>query len=345
MLCSHVAITIGPTPVVTAEVEARPRSSERGLCPICGSPTELLYDDLYDDRYGYPGRHALLACRACGHKALGTAFTEAQLSELYGEYYPRGEIRLEDFRPRVELHGFGTWLEGERASAFRWVPENVRVLDVGCGFGETLAYHAARGCDAHGIDADPNLLRVAERYGLNARVGLFHAEDYPPDSFDYVTLDQVIEHAIDPRQLLRDVATVLRPGGIAIVTTPNSNGWGGRLLGRWWINWHVPYHLQQFSRRSLGLLAEDAGLELTSMRTLTNSRWLHYQWIHRFSRPPEGKPSPFWDPKRSGKKKLRGRSIRLGQLLYRWKAFHVVTRSADAVGLGDSYLCFLRKPE
>jgi hypothetical protein len=33
---------------------------------------------------------------------------------------------------------------------------------------------------------------------LNARVGLFHASDYEPESFDYVTLDQVIEHAIDP---------------------------------------------------------------------------------------------------------------------------------------------------
>jgi 2-polyprenyl-3-methyl-5-hydroxy-6-metoxy-1,4-benzoquinol methylase len=284
-----------------------------------------------------------MGCPTCGHKVLGTCFTEPELSALYGSYYPRGVLPIDDFRPKVELHGFGTWLEGERASAFRWVPENVRVLDIGCGRGETLAYHASRGCDAHGIDADENLLTIAERYGLNARAGLFHAEDYEPESFDYVTLDQVIEHAVDPRSLLRDVATVLRPGGVAIVTTPNSNGWGGRLLGRWWINWHVPYHLHQFSGRSLVLLAAQSGLEVMSLRTLTNSRWLRYQWMHRFSRPPEGKPSPFWDPRRS-KRRLRPRPNRVGWWLYRAKVFHVATRAADGVGLGDNYLCLLQKP-
>jgi 2-polyprenyl-3-methyl-5-hydroxy-6-metoxy-1,4-benzoquinol methylase len=312
-------------------------------CPVCGARADVIRDDLYDDRYGYPGTHTLLGCRRCGHKFLGTRFTESELGALYGEYYPRGVLRLEAFKPRVELHGFRTWLEGEHASAFRWVPKNVRVLDVGCGFGETLAYHAARGCDAHGVDADPNLLRVAERYGLNARVGLFHAADYEPAGFDYVTLDQVIEHAADPRSFLRDVATVLRPGGVAIVTTPNSNGYAGRLLGRWWINWHVPYHLQHFSRRSLALLAEESGLEVVSIRTLTNSRWLHYQWMQLFTRPPEGVPSPFWDPKRSPRV-LPKVPNKLGRLLYRARAFHVVTRVADASGVGDNFLCFLRKP-
>lgn len=331
---------------MTAVVRAS--SPRDGTCSICAEPTTVLFDDLYDDRYGYPGRHTLLACPHCGHKALATRFTDAELVDLYRDFYPRGELRLEDFRPKVELRGFRAWLEGERASAFRWVPENVRVLDVGCGFGETLAYHAARGCDAHGIDADENLLRVAERYGLNARAGLFHAADYERASFDFVTLDQVVEHATDPRSFMGDVATVLRPGGIAIVTTPNSSGWGGRLLGRWWINWHVPYHLQQFSRRSLASVAEEAGLEVVSIRTLTNSRWTHYQWMHRFSRPPEGTPSPFWDPKRStpnARRRLkRRRAARLGGWLYRLKVFHVATRAADSLGIGDNFVCILRKP-
>lgn len=312
-------------------------------CPVCAGPTRGVREGLYDDRYGYPGRFSLLGCRVCGHKFLDATFSEDELVDLYGRFYPRGVLKLKSFRPKVELHGFKTWLEGEHASAFRWVPHDVSVLDIGCGFGETLAYHAGRGCDAHGIDADENLLRVAEHFGLNARVGLFHARDYEPDRFDYVTLDQVIEHALDPRTFLRDVATVLRPGGTAIVTTPNSNGYGGRLFRGRWINWHVPYHLQQFSRRSLTTLAADAGLEVVSLRTLTNSRWLHYQWLHQFSCPPEGEPSPFWDPKRSPRKLPRIPN-RIGRVLYRTRVFHVVTRLADAVGMGDSMLCVLRKP-
>ncbi len=265
------------------------------------------------------------------------------MGSLYSDFYPRAVLRLDEFRPHVEVRGFRAWLEGERASAFRWVPTGVRILDVGCGFGQTLAYHAARGCDAHGVDPDGNLLRVAERYGLNARVGSFHAKDYEPESFDYVTLDQVIEHAIDPRSSLLDVAAVLRPAGIAIVATPNSNGYGRRLFGRKWINWHVPYHLQQFSRRSLSILAEQSGLRIVSIRTLTNSRWLHYQWLHQFAYPPDGVPSSFWDPQRSPLE-MHGLPTKLGYLLYRLKIFHAVTRIADFSGLGDNYLCFLQKP-
>jgi len=316
---------------------------ERHACTICGANPFVARTGLYDDRYGYPGRFALLACPRCHHRYLSAEFTEDELGQLYTDFYPRSSLRLEKFRPFRPLHGLRPWLEGERASAYRWVPKGVRVLDVGCGFGQTLAYHAKRGCDAHGIDADENLLRVAERYGLNARVGLFKAADYPADSFDYVTLDQVIEHSAAPRTFLADVATVLRPGGTAIISTPNASGYGARLFGDRWINWHVPYHLQQFSRQSLGTLASQCGLEVVSIRTLTNSRWLQYQWSHLFAYPDEGVPSPMWDPKRSPLK-IPSTPARIERFLYRARLFHLVTRTADALGRGDNFLCMLRKP-
>ena len=222
------------------------------------------------------------------------------------------------------------------------VPRHVRVLDIGCGFGETLAYHEGRGCDAHGIDADENVLRVAERYGLKARAGLFHPEDYDPESFDYVTADQVIEHVMSPREFLSGVAAVLRPGGFVVLSTPNSGGLSARLFGRRWINWHVPYHLQQFSRESLRILARHAGLSVVSLRTITNSRWLGFQWSHVFSAPPRGVPSPFWDGERSPLAMPRGVD-RSAALLERARVFQLVTRFADSVGGGDNFLCVLQK--
>ncbi len=313
-------------------------------CPVCDGASVLERDGMYDDRYGYPGRFPYRRCRRCGHIFVGAAFTEAQLLALYAEYYPRGVLRLEDFRPRQEVHGVRAWLDGEYASAFRWVPRDVRVLDVGCGFGETLAYHAARGCDAYGVDADENLGRVAEHFGLNGRVGLFRAADYEPASFDYVTLDQVVEHVSDPRDFMRDVASVLRPGGTVVVTTPYAGSLGRRVFGRRWINWHVPYHQQQFTRRSLSELAESAGLTVVSMRTLTNSRWLHYQALHLAAYPRAGVPSPVWDPRQRRRRKMRGRRVRFVKLLGRAGIYAILTRVADATGRGDNLLCVLRKP-
>jgi hypothetical protein len=34
---------------------------------------------------------------------------------------------------------------------------------------------------------------------------------------------------------------------MVIIGTPNANGWGARVFGRYWINWHAPYHLHFFN--------------------------------------------------------------------------------------------------
>jgi len=312
-------------------------------CPICGGRVQPFLSGLYDDRFGYPGLYSVSGCRACGHRRLQAAFAPDELTRQYSDFYPRSILNLESFKPYSEVRGLRSWFGGERASAYTWVPKDVRVLDIGCGFGETLAYHKARGCDAHGVEADENILRVGERYGLNVIAGLFDPKRYEPESFDYVTLDQVIEHVADPQEFMAGVASILKPGGVVILSTPNSHSANARLMGPKWINWHIPYHLQQFSKKSLRQLARQNGLEVGSIRTLTNSAWLRYQWMHLWTRPDPGEKSAFWDSERSGKS-VRRRYRRTGHWLWRAGAFQAATRLLDSLGMGDNYLCFLAKP-
>lgn len=311
-------------------------------CRICGGKIDLK-NRFYDDRFGYPGVFDLYKCGCCGHGFINCDFAADQLVELYTDYYPRSAFDVTQYQPAEGANGFNAWLNGAARSAYCWVPENVRVLDIGCGFGETLGYHKARGCDAYGVEVDENIRRYADKYGFNVHVGLFDPERYEADFFDYVTLDQVIEHVTDPVETLRGVARVLKPGGVAILSTPNSNGWGARLFGRRWINWHTPYHIQHFSRVSMRLAADSAGLAVESVQTLTSSDWLHHQWNHVLTFPRMGDPSPYWSPK--VERGLRVKLI-LGflSLLHRTKINHLITRFCDRLGVGDNYLFFLRKP-
>jgi hypothetical protein len=158
-----------------------------------------------------------------------------------------------------------------------------------------------------------------------------------------VTLDQVIEHVTDPMETLRGVAHVLKSGGLAVLSTPNGSGWGAKVFGRRWINWHAPYHLHCFSQTSMRLAAEQAGLVMERSMTITPSAWLYYQWLHVFTYPEEGNPSIFWAPggtwslmKRIGRQALT--------IAHRGKINHVITRVFDALGVGDNRLFFLRKP-
>lgn len=312
-------------------------------CPICARANTRERFTLYDDRFGYPGLFPLLTCRACGHEYLGnTNFSDQQIRQLYSDYYPRGSMKVEDYRPHVERQGLAAWLDGARASAFRWVPRGVRVLDIGSGFGQALGYHAARGCEVWGVESDENALRVAHRHGFNVRIGVFDPADFPAGHFDVVTLDQVIEHMRDPVATMAGIRTVLSPSGVAILSTPNAGGWGARVFGRRWINWHVPYHLHFFSRHSMRIAAERAGLESRPLGTITQSEWLDYQWIHLATRRVPQQASPFWSSK--GGYTLPERiALKVASLLHRSRINHLVTRAFDATGLGDSQLFELRK--
>lgn len=311
------------------------------VCPICGVQDQICQKGFYDDRYGYPGRFSLRECKGCRHKCLDVAFSKDQLRALYTEFYPRADLKLADFVPHKETQGFAAWINGCRSSAFRWVPRNVRVLDIGCGFGNTLAYHEARGCDVWGVEADDNIRRVAEKYGFKVHVGLFNPSVYEPNSFDFVTLDQVIEHVASPVETLRGIAKVLTPHGTAILSTPNEAGWGAKIFGRRWINWHVPYHQQFFTPSSMRQAAEQVGLVVEQTMTITSSSWLHYQWIHLLTYPSEGTPSIFWA--NHGTWSFMKRVVlKALTIAHRCKINHVITRVFDALGMGDNRLFFLR---
>jgi len=310
-------------------------------CPVCHAATRPV-SRLWDDRYGYPGVYELLHCAACGHRSLATRMSADQISDLYTRYYPRSSFDVEAWSPPREEPALRTWWRGLRASAFRWVPPNVRVLDIGCGFGESLGYHRQRGCDAHGVEADRNILRVAQRHGLNVKVGLFDPDQYEPASFDVVTLDQVIEHVSQPAQVLRGVHRVLKPGGMLVLSTPNADGWGARLFGRRWIHWHAPYHVQFFSRASMAALARDCGFALEQRTTVTNSAWLDFQWCHLATYPPAGKPSVYWGSPvgRTFGQKVALRLLRVPDRM----GFNVlVTRLMDGLGWGDNVVQVLRR--
>ena len=299
--------------------------------------------ELFDDRYGHPGRFRLQRCTGCGHRFLaGADFTDAEIQSLYTTYYPRCTLQLEDYRPHAPRSGFQAWLDGAKASAFRWVPPAVRILDIGCGFGQSLGYHVARGCEAWGVESDENVRRIAEAHGFNVRIGVFRPADFPREYFDVVTLDQVVEHVRDPVATLAGVRSVLKPGGAVYLATPNASGWGARLFGRSWINWHAPYHLHFFSRKSMGIAARRAGLGAQALGTCTSSEWLRYQWHHSAEAIRPGEPSRFWTQQPPAGR-LERLAYRGAGLMHRFKLNHLLTRLFDAIGLGDSQLFVLRR--
>ena len=105
------------------------------------------------------------------------------------------------------------------------VPQGSRVLDLGCGTGELLAYlQNTRGCTGYGVElADENVLACARRgvnvIQLNLEEGLQLFEDR---SFDVVLQLETLQHLRNAERMLRETARV---GRIGIVSFPNFAHW------------------------------------------------------------------------------------------------------------------------
>lgn len=323
-------------------LRGKTREQRTAPCPICAGKARWRLA-LYDDRYGFPGMYGSYRCLNCGHRFLDRTLPTDILARIYTDYYPRANSDPKAHPPFKPRSGLLAWLAGAQASAFRWVPEKVRVLDVGCGFGRALGYHLARGCEAVGSEADENARASAEHYGYDIRIGEFNPDDYELETFDIITLDQVVEHLDHPLETLEGLERILAPGGAVILSTPNPEGLGNLVFNKRWTHWHAPYHIHLFSRDSMTAAAGRAGLGLESMHNVTSSEWLHDQWVHLFLKPKISQPSVFFSFKARGKTWQRA-LIRGLRLMHYTGVNHVLTRLFDMLGMGDNRVYVLRKP-
>lgn len=100
------------------------------------------------------------------------------------------------------------------------------VLDLGCGDG-VLSYHIARsGGFVSGVDLCEYAIEYAKKQTAQRGISInFSVQDacataFLTSSFDAVVSNEVIEHLDEPERLLREIERVLKPGGIAVISTP-----------------------------------------------------------------------------------------------------------------------------
>jgi ubiquinone/menaquinone biosynthesis C-methylase UbiE len=113
--------------------------------------------------------------------------------------------------------------------AFDWIPSDcTRLLDGGCAFGSGTMPLTAKAASVFGCDPNPELIiRARENYpSIPFEICALEKTPYANESFDAVTLTDVLEHVADERTALDEMFRVLKPGGHLIITTPHKGLFG-----------------------------------------------------------------------------------------------------------------------
>jgi SAM-dependent methyltransferase len=261
-------------------------------CLLCGGTVRRVLDDVRDLRFGVPGTWSIVRCDACALVQTDPRPDGAELGRLYERHYNLGGEGETAYGKARERFLFSTpyriWLALDGDISFHAQRGPGRLLDIGCNEGRGLTIYQANGFSAEGLELNRNAARVARGRGFTV-----HETDiaaFAPDApFDRAVLSNVLEHALDPRDMLRHVRRVLKPDGEVWISLPNVDSWLARRFGREWINWHVPFHITHFSADRLRRLLDEAGFAVVSQRCITPALWVAQTILARLGR---GKPDP-----------------------------------------------------
>lgn len=105
----------------------------------------------------------------------------------------------------------------------RLVGTGKRVLDIGASCGDFSLFLAQNRNTVVGLDISSKAVELCKQRGLEAHQVNIETEPLPKlDPVDVVLLLEVIEHLMDPLPVLRKIATVLKPSGFLLLSTPNA---------------------------------------------------------------------------------------------------------------------------
>jgi 2-polyprenyl-3-methyl-5-hydroxy-6-metoxy-1,4-benzoquinol methylase len=215
--------------------------------------------------------------------------SQSELKNLYETYYNFGGENDTAY-PRIREYFFLSplyrfWLSIDGDICFHLKRGRGRLLDVGCNEGRGLRIYKNNGFEVEGLELNERAAAEAQKRGFRVHTELL--EDFRPEKpYDVVVLSNVLEHSLQPQEMLMHVSRILRPGGQVWISCPNIESWQRSFLGNYWINWHVPFHIVHFSPATLRDMLESEGFRVVRTRQATPASWMAQTLIARlFSRP------------------------------------------------------------
>ncbi len=307
---------------------------------------------MFDDRYGYPGKFSIFKCAPCQHLTLYPKLSEEKIGQIYSNYYPRKGFNGKQIKASVdnELGRYSKlkrWVRGVDNQGQFDANDNEYVLDIGAGSCESLLYLKCKNIRATGIEADTNVKDIAEYFDLDVYIESLVSFVDREKKYDLIIMNQVIEHFINPIDLVHNLSKLLNPNGRILLSCPNANSLFRFLFSKLWINWHVPYHQHHFSRLSLEKLFSKYEFKLTSIRTVTPNLWFYFQLKNTYKYIRGENKNNIWaiDGTRnfSDRRSLGRRFIdRISDLLIQVLSI-IICRLIDFLRMGDSLYVEFRK--
>ncbi|HCJ66629.1 MAG TPA: hypothetical protein DHV62_04705 [Elusimicrobia bacterium] len=236
-------------------------------CIICGKEGKVFFD---------LGDYHVRGCNDCQLQWVEETFEEKVLEDF--DYYWAKDFFLQNEEllctyARTELENLKKFLfptpHSPLSTPYSW-------LDLGCGFAYLISEGQKDGFKVTGVEANEGIVNlIKEREPLNIIHSLINEVNFPEHSFDLVTLYDVLEHLLDPRETISKVSGWIKPKGFLAIEVPDGNSLFRKIaifqfrltFGKWKVlmrsafHKHPGGHRYAFTEFSLSKLLNQFGFE------------------------------------------------------------------------------------
>ncbi len=225
---------------------------EKTVCNICNSDdSKLLFikDGI-----------SIVRCNRCG---LVYVNPRLKTDLLHDQYHQPDYF---DYYQAMEQSDKKTF--ADRLEKVEKLVQPSRLLDIGCARGTFLKVAESRGWQTTGVDISTSAVKHCQDQGLTAYCGNLPDLGFEAGSFDFVNMEDSIEHIPDPKEIITEVYRLLKPGGWLLVRTPDIGSLLARVLGKRWIQIKPREHIYYFSADTLRKLLEPCGFTVSGTESL-----------------------------------------------------------------------------
>ncbi len=224
-------------------------------CDVCSNSILESFETLY-----VKPEYSVLKCNNC--------------SFAFIPQYQRQNIVYENYRDQevlAEVRKGNNWLKYKRhklrINFIRKFIKSGSLFDIGTGWGHFL--HTAHKCgyDASGIEISELMHHYAVNdLSLNVKLGDLFKEELPQETFDVVTMWDVLEHLDNPSQALEKANSLLKPGAYIFLQVPQIDSFIAKRQKQNWSMMSLE-HLNYFSKDTMRLILENNGFELIKIKS------------------------------------------------------------------------------
>jgi len=236
-----------------------PLSNEKyQVCPICGG--DRIHDKHAVNRFNYA------KCDYCKLLFVREQLSQDYLDNHYNLFQDEGkdDVIYLDQENNDNLNHYYAKLK----SHIKQFAKDGQILDVGCNAGQFL--DQMKGFDCYGVERSKKHAMLAKsKYGNNIFIGSI--EEYNSNiKFDCITLQDMLDHTVDPLSVVKKCYTLLKPGGLIVIKVHDSSCLLAKITGGKFYALIPPEHLYCFSRKSLRILLKKSSFQMVETKHISH---------------------------------------------------------------------------